>query len=589
MTAGPTTPDTETRLCARSRVAGAEGHHCCLLKAVTSYIYSVTLRDGVPVATEHTQGCLATTGYSEEDYQANPYLWIEMVHPDDRAMVQRSTEETLAGRDVPPIEHRILRKDGTLRWVRSVTVPRRDKHGLLTGYDGLIEDITDRKAFEKQLEAALEAAQAANRAKSRFLAAMSHEIRTPMTAIVGFSDLLLGDLTVPEQVAWAEAIRRNAGYLLSIIDDLLNIAKIEAGRLVIESVPCRPAEIVADVLATLQPRASAKRVGLTVEIEPSLPRDMRSDPTRLRQIIFNLVGNAVKFTSRGDIRVVVRSGMDPQRAPCLECQVTDSGIGMTQQQLGNLFKPFEQGNSRITRKFGGTGLGLAISKGLAEAMGGSIVVASELGRGSTFTLRLPLRACEDPTPAPASAAPLCRSADLLPATSSVLARRRVLVAEDGVDTQRLLVAVLKLAGAEVEVVEDGAQAIRRVDAARRTDCAPDGQVAKPFDLILMDMQMPVLDGYAATRQLRQTGYRGPIVALTAYALPEDRQKYLDAGCDDYIAKPFDWRKLIDTVRRHVGPPDGPQGAQLQTSDLEQGNSLPQSPGAAAPRTGGFLP
>jgi len=405
-------------------------------------------------------------------------------------------------------------------------------------------------AANRALAEARSAAEAANRAKSHFLANMSHEIRTPLTAVLGFAETLLEPgLSERDRHDAVRAIRSNSDHLLQIINDILDIARIEAGQLTVERLACSVVAVVTEVAELMRPHAAAKHLKFEVDYVTSLPETIPTDPTRLRQILLNLVGNAIKFTERGNvlIRLAWSDGRHgpPGVGPRLRLQVIDTGIGMTAEQVRRVFEPFTQADETTTRKYGGTGLGLAISRRLAELLGGRLSVVSVPRQGSTFTLELPTGRADnvrliDPRsqvrhPAEEQPTP---SETRLPRLSG-----RILLAEDGVDNQRLLVLVLSKAGAEVTAVDNGQLAVERALAAQAE--------GRPFDVILMDMQMPVMDGYQATRLLRQRGYTGAVIALTAHAMRGDRERCLAAGCDDYLAKPIERKTLFALLKRYV--------------------------------------
>jgi PAS domain S-box-containing protein len=414
-------------------------------------------------------------------------------------------------------------------------------------YQGVILNVIN----VTDLVEARQAAEAAGRAKSEFLANMSHEIRTPMTAILGFTDVLLGQGNLsqmaPESVEAARTIKRNGQYLLGIINDILDLSKIEAGKMMVERIACSPCRIVAELLSLAQARAEAKGLPFHLEYDGAVPDVIRTDPTRLRQILINLVSNAIKFTEAGQVRLVVRFVEDGPQSR-VQFDVEDTGLGMTEEQVAKLFEPFSQADASTTRRFGGTGLGLSISKRLTQMLGGDIVVMrTRPGAGTHMRITVAtgpvddVRMIEDPMSATVVASFGIGEAST--ASPTALASCTILLAEDGPDNQRLIAHVLKKVGGLVTVVENGQLA---VDAALAADRA-----GRPFDVVLMDMQMPVMDGYEATRFLRQQQYSGPIIALTAHAMAGDRRKCLDAGCDDYASKPIDRKKLIQTILAHV--------------------------------------
>lgn len=431
-------------------------------------------------------------------------------------------------------------------------------------FTGVIRDLTEQKQAEAELIRAREIAETANRSKSEFLANMSHEIRTPMTAILGYSEIVSNNVDDPETVVALKTIQNNGNYLLELINDILDLSKIESGKLEIEQIKCSPCQILSEVASLMRVRTTAKGLPLEIEFDGEIPERIRSDPTRLRQILINLVGNAVKFTEAGKIRIVARLIGPKSSTPSMEFDVIDTGIGMTNAQMAKLFQPFSQADSSMTRKFGGTGLGLTISRRLAGFLGGDIRVSSISGTGSTFTVSVstgPLDGegmISNPSESEVSV-----QQEENAAASLQLEDCRVLLAEDGPDNQRLISFVLKKAGADVTVAENGQVALDLALAAREEEC--------PFDVILMDMQMPVLDGYAATEKLREAGYSHPIVALTAHAMKSDREKCLNAGCDDYSTKPINRNQLIAQVAMHAKAvkKEVPEEQSTAHNDLKQ--------------------
>ena len=394
---------------------------------------------------------------------------------------------------------------------------------------------------EEQLRQARDEAQSANLAKSAFLANMSHEIRTPMTAIIGFADLLLNPAILPEQIHdYVHTIRRNGEHLLAVINDILDISKVEAGRMQIERLPISPIQLAREVIRSMCPRASKKHLSLELICRTSLPRMMHTDPTRVRQILMNLIGNAIKFTEKGGVRVVL--SMHKAKSDwALHLEVIDTGIGISPEQLSKLFEPFAQADVTTTRKFGGTGLGLTISKQLAKLLGGDITLTSAPNAGSNFLVELPVDASDarsliDPIEADASKSTQHHREAISEVSVSDLQGVRILLAEDGLDNQRLLSFHLTRAGAIVDIADNGRLACQMASQSLEQN--------EPFLVVLMDMQMPEMDGYVATRQLRQEGYRLPILALTAHAESGSREKCMSAGCDAFAVKPVNRSQLL---------------------------------------------
>ena len=399
----------------------------------------------------------------------------------------------------------------------------------------LQEELIRRRTDE--LSRARDEAVAASSAKSAFLANMSHEIRTPLTSIIGFAELLLTpDLPVDDEMSAAHTIIRNGRHLLEVISDILDLSKIETGQVELEKIPVDLPILLRDLVTLVSRRADDKSLEFVVEPQLPLPATIQTDPVRLKQILLNLCSNAIKFTAVGAVRLELRYAAE---APTLTFSVCDTGIGMTAEQLSRLFQPFAQADVSTTRRYGGTGLGLYLSSQLAQALGARIEVQSEPGQGSCFHLMLPLER------ASARHELLTLDGDLriyergdfaISNFSVPELTGRVLLAEDGADNQRLLATYLKQAGLEVTVVGNGRAAVET--ALRRH-----------FDLVLMDIQMPLLDGVAATQTLRRAGYQQPIVALTANVMKSDLQRYREIGCDDVLAKPVDREHFYQVIAR----------------------------------------
>ncbi len=466
---------------------------------------------------------------------------FKRIHPDDHQTVLQQYRQRRNGeREVYGFEIRLVAPDGTLTWV--------DLRGVPIEWDGqaaslaLINDVTERRRLEQSVRQSLqkavqakEAADAASRAKSEFLAMMSHEIRTPIAGVIGMQSFALRDTSLSAKTRHQlELAHNNAQALLTLLNDVLDLSKIEAGKLDVESIDFNLHSLLDDVISLLGERAASKSISLHMHIDPGVPVHVRGDPTRLRQVLVNLLGNAVKFTEEGSVTLHVHHKARVGSRTRLDFEVRDTGIGMDDDALARLFQKFEQADNSTTRRYGGTGLGLAITRQLVGLMGGNVSVDSMRGRGSTFHVHLTL---------PDGVAPIRPHDGRRQPHDACL---RVLCAEDFPTNQLIIRTLLEDGGHEVEVVDNGLLALQALHERR-------------FDLVLMDGRMPEMDGSTATRWIRRGGPPEapiaqrdiPIVALTANASEEDRQRYLSCGMDDFIAKPINEGVLHDTLARVI--------------------------------------
>ncbi|MEI6209412.1 MAG: PAS domain S-box protein [Desulfuromonadales bacterium] len=699
----------------------SEARYRRITEGLTDYMYTVRIENGRAVETVQSPACEVVTGYRPTEFVSNPYLWIQMVPPEDVDMVVNRVRQLLDGTEIPPIEHRIIRKDGTLRWVRDTTILFKDASGTLLSYDGIIQDITERKQAEeaqrnfntynrtlieasidplvtidsggkisdvnsateqvtgylrqeligkdfsdyftepekaragyqqvfrdgtvrdypleirhrdrhlipvlynasvyrdtdgrvvgvfaaardmterKRAEEALEksrkklmeqnyelqateemlrvqigeyetiqallleakaAAETANHAKSRFLANMSHEIRTPMSGVIGLIELLLSTELTGEQRKYAELAKQSGRNLIQLISDILDLSKIEAHKIELES---RDFDLQAETAGTinlLTLHAQEKGLMLKSAIDPDVPPLLRGDAGRLRQIITNLTGNAIKFTTKGVVSLRVRKDTEDGQQATLRFIVHDSGIGIAADMLGHIFEPFVQADGSTSRKFGGTGLGLAISRQLAELMGGAIGVESIEGEGSTFWFTAVLEkqavapsldgrgvggaetaAGSERADTPFTATPSTsfRSGVVRQGAGDNICKAHLLLVEDDVTTQFVTREILIKLGYLVDVANDGSEALKLLEE-------------NDYALVLMDCMMPVMNGYEATAIIRDQAstvrnHAIPLIALTANAMREDQETCLSTGMDDYLAKPLELSKLMAMLEK----------------------------------------
>ena len=563
------------------------------LQAAGHGVWHWNLLDG---SAWYSAGFRKMLGFSDSaEFPDRFETFASRVHPDDIGRVHHAVATHLDGEDKFDLEFRMRVKDGTWSWFRargrSVVEDGKSTKmlGTLTEWplssarDQLAASASDKlaaalhdqsqssRALEKaradlqiqnqELQRARATAEAATMSKSMFLANMSHEIRTPMTAILGFVDLLTEEQKdLAEREFIVNAIRRNGKHLLTIINDILDLSKIEAGGMGVEIISCAPLNIIQDVVSFMQPQALDRGLELFVELKSPIPETIETDPTRLRQILMNLIGNSIKFTEHGGVKVLVHftnQPMEPRVEPDqsdaapaanrIQVQVMDTGIGIDDVQRQKLFHPFTQADASTTRRFGGTGLGLTISRRLSRMLGGDIFSSSQAGLGSIFTVEIGIgnanldrmiTVLTPQTPVHLESKSKIQSED--PQQIIHNAKTSVLVAEDGEDNQRLMVHHLTRAGMKITVANNGHEAVDLAIAAQKQGRAP--------DVILMDMQMPVMDGYEATEKLRSLGWKGAIIAITAHAMNGDRDRCMKSGCDEYLTKPIEKDALIQAVQ-----------------------------------------
>lgn len=503
--------------------------------AINGIVISDPLQEDNPI-TYANRGFLSLTGYERDEVLGKncKFLQGEQTDPETIKKIRAAVNRGEAVRAT------ILnyRKDGSQFWNDLQITPVLDANGTVRNFVGVQHDITDQMTAQNALLEANAASQRANEAKNSFLATMSHELRTPLTAVLGFADILRSESDHPDYLEKVDTIKRNGTYLLALLNDILDLSKIEAGKLRFDQQRVDIRRVMADIESLMSNRSHDSKLALRFTYATQLPAEITADEVRVRQILVNLISNALKFTESGEVTVstVVNHNVAGSR---LEISVVDTGIGISPKQMERLFQPFSQANKQTTRKFGGTGLGLSISKRLAEGMGGTIFADSRLGKGSRFTLILPLSQSDTEITSEAEAEGQLRPAPESSEKKYPRIHSRILLADDRRDVWQVGKYFLEKCGADVTIVENGLQA---VDAVLRS--AHDG---KPFKLILMDMQMPVMSGREAVAAIRAKGILTPIIALTADAMEGERESCIAMGCDEYFPKPIDGPRLMQMV------------------------------------------
>ena len=491
--------------------------------------------------------------------QAIDLGWKEYVHPEDWQQAMQKYAQAFAAQQPMEIEYRLRRYDQEFRWMLVTAKPIQGLAPEFAGYIGTVADITERKQTEQKLLLAVEDANAAYRAKSEFLANMSHEIRTPLNGIIGMIDLtLLNNKLTSSDKENLDVAKTCADSLLHVINDILDFSKLEAGKVRVERVTFDLHELVEKTLKAHRPRAEVKDVTLHYHIAPNLPRMVEADPYRLRQILNNLIGNAVKFTDYGQVTVNVQE-IEEHGLSLLHFSVTDTGIGIMETEQDKVFQSFIQVDGSHTRKYGGTGLGLAICKQLVELVGGKIWIISKSGQGSTFHFTWPFTINMDSSPAAAAEIAATKIED----EKSL----HILLVEDNLSNRLVIGLMLKSLNHNYQSVDSGEAALALL-------------MKESYDAVLMDIQMPGMDGVETTLQLRELEQskerKTPVIAITAHALHGDRERFLSLGFDDYWAKPVILEQLRSALRRAVnwaGRTAAEKQALLQPEDSQQDNSL----------------
>jgi PAS domain S-box-containing protein len=555
------TRDLTQRRTEEEELRMSESSYRHLVQEIDEYAIFRVGRDGHIMS--WNKGVEAIKGYRAEEFIGQPFRTLFV--PEDVAAGRPEWELEFAKRHARyEGEGWRQRKNGSRFWANIVLTALKNEDGEFIGWVKVTRDMSNRKKAEDQLLRAKAEADEANRMKTQFLANVSHEIRTPLGAIIGFSELLQRkDPPAATRMEYATAIHRNGQILAKLINEILDLSKVEAGKLEIEAIEFDLPQLIQEMNSTFSKLAKQRGLKYVSICKTALPQKVVSDPIRVRQILMNLVGNALKFTEKGHVTLEIdelNSG-DKEVPDVLIFTVVDSGIGIPEEARHKLFQEFSQADASTTRKYGGTGLGLTLARKIAKAMGGGVeLVSSTPGVVSRFQFQFPVnvRREEQTLKDPAEKLPALAGAEVPEVPERHLAGVRVLVAEDVPDNQLLLKNILEENGASFEMVASGKEAMERA-------------LAGNYNVVLMDLQMPIMDGATATRRLREMGYARPIVALSAHAMAAEKEKALRAGFDDYLTKPINQMALVKTIQtlshapelRHLQP--GPQMRRAESN------------------------